>query len=168
MSVAVTCSNVLIYCFYFCTFPGYFESVCPSLLSSLSLYFPLGSSIQQQPTTSLSTMNLSIHAYNAANLTCFIGSSKQLSTPHHQVSETFKHSPDLKVNVGFIGLVALGGEVGKFKTLLKKTLRRGNHTRHCHGDAQEVKRLVSMIVIHTLAQIGETLGSVKIVSLKET
>ncbi len=80
MSVAVTCSNLLIYCFYIFTFPGYFESVCPSLLSSLSLYFPLGSSIQQQPTTSLSTMNLSSRAH-AANLTCFIGSSKQ-RPPH--------------------------------------------------------------------------------------
>lgn len=45
------------------TFPGDWELVLPALFSSRALYFPFGSSIQQQPTTSLSTINLTTHTH---------------------------------------------------------------------------------------------------------
>lgn len=41
------------------TLLGFWESV--SNVSSRTLYFPLGSSIQQHPTTSVSTINLEMH-----------------------------------------------------------------------------------------------------------
>lgn len=45
------------------TFPGDWELVLSVLFSSRTLYFPFGSWIQQQPTTSLSTINLTTHTH---------------------------------------------------------------------------------------------------------
>lgn len=138
------------------------ESVSPVLFSSLSLYFPLGNSIQQHPTTSLSTMNLTPkthtqqkpHYHNAITLRkrkYYMNSTRchVWFICRKLVLLLNRHSPDLEVDVGLVRRVTLNGEVSKLKSLLQDTFRRGNQARHRHGDAQEVQWTLAVVTVHT-------------------
>lgn len=53
------------------TLPGHWESVTDRSFSSRTLYFPLGSSTQQHPTTSVSTINLETQQTILKSYACY-------------------------------------------------------------------------------------------------
>lgn len=66
------------------------------------------------------------------------------------------YTPDLKVNISFVGLIVLHRERSKLEALLQKPLRRGNEAWHRHGDPQKIHDAFSMIAVHAWRKTKST------------